>query len=143
MEFIYQPFNVFIESPLLALLPTALFGAIFTRTLLRHQRRWSLSALAQFLAAILWLGYTGWELYTSHAVPLESVPIRIDLMFIAPVLWIVSGVALLTWILQSMRNAARQQTTPVADRLEPQPTPASADERLAHLVKKPKDEQKS
>jgi hypothetical protein len=51
-----------------------------------------------FSAAIIWLGYCGWEFYISHAYPPETVPIRIDLLVIAPALWIVSALAVVVWV---------------------------------------------
>src|SRR5689334_21451990 len=98
MDMIYRPFNVFVESPLYALFPAVFFATAFARTFIRHRRRWTLNAMVQLFAALLWLGYTCLESYTSRAYPPETIPIRIDLLFIAPLLWIVSGSAVMSWL---------------------------------------------
>jgi len=96
MNILTLPFNVFIENPLLALVPTGLFGFAFIRE--RRAHSWTFRAFAMFSAAIIWLGYCGWEFYISHAYPPETVPIRIDLLVIAPALWIVSVLAVIAWL---------------------------------------------
>jgi hypothetical protein len=104
MDILYLPFKVFIQNPFLALLPTGLFAFGFVRELRAHSRRWTLTAFAMFFASVVWLSYCGWEVYISHAYPPEKVPIRIDLLVIAPALWVVSALAVIAWVASRTRS---------------------------------------
>jgi len=105
MDLLYQPFHLFIEYPLAGLLPAALFGCGFACDFRKCRTRWRFSSVALLLAGILWIGYTAWEFYVSRSYPPESVPIRVDLLFIAPTLWIVSAAAIVAWLICRVRRS--------------------------------------
>ena len=81
---VFAPFTVFISQPLLALVPAALFAALY-----RASSRRLVGA-----AAVVWLCYACYE-YAMHRRWLCSgeCNIRIDLLLLYPLLWLVSLVA--------------------------------------------------
>ena len=89
---------VFIDQPLLALVPAALFILLFAAT----RSRWSL------VAAGMWAGYAVYE-YGMKARILCSgeCNIRIDLLFVYPVLILCSGAAVFLSLRRRKANRGR------------------------------------
>jgi hypothetical protein len=83
---VYSPFTIFVAQPLLALVPAAVFAALY----------WASRRRVVGAAAILWLLYTLYE-YAMHRRWLCSgeCNIRVDLLVLCPILWLVSLVALI------------------------------------------------
>jgi hypothetical protein len=89
------PLGYFVEHPLLALLPAAVFLVYyFVRRLAaeepedRRQVRWSL------FAGLVWFLYTFYELAMDEWSQGVSAPIRIDLVLVGPFLFLLTAVAL-------------------------------------------------
>jgi hypothetical protein len=80
-DLIFQTFAVFIHSPPAALIPAAAFGAGYA---------WNRRATT-LVAAIAWTLYALWEsLIYARVICRGDCNIRVDLLFLYPVLWIVS-----------------------------------------------------
>lgn len=92
MKVLFLPFGWFMQNPILALVPAALFIFFFGYLYLSHRPRWA--QWTMILTASLWMGYAGWESFMFSAYPPRSGPIRVDLLLIAPILWMVTLPAL-------------------------------------------------
>ena len=92
---LYGPFTLFVSHPWLALLPAAMFAALY-----RASRRGLVGA-----AAVLWLLYAFYE-YAMHRRWLCSgeCNIRVDLLLLCPVLWLVSLVAVIAGVIALRRR---------------------------------------
>jgi hypothetical protein len=87
MELIYLPFNVFLAFPPLAIIIGLAFLKIFRGS---EGRRGNTTT-----AGILWLVYGAYECYMSWIwSPKRIAPIRADLLLFAPVLYLVSFLAI-------------------------------------------------
>ena len=84
LEFLAQPFVLFVDRPWLALIPAAAFFWLY-----RRQGR-----KAAVLASGLWLLYGLWEISFSFRSVREWI--RIDLLLIAPLLIAASAWAIIT-----------------------------------------------
>ena len=85
IQVVYLPFVAFMEWPALALLPAGAFGALFVR----RRRKFLL------VTAILWALYCAYEAGMKLRLLCGGeCNIRVDLIFLAPLLWVVSIVAL-------------------------------------------------
>ncbi|MBN1911405.1 MAG: hypothetical protein JW818_16805 [Pirellulales bacterium] len=104
MDVLFQLFLPFVLCPPAALLPAVLFGGWFYWDFRRSGAHWSIRPLVLLMAAGLWLAYGGWEFYVSQAFPSASVPIRVDVLFIAPVLGIVSSAAVAAGLIGRKRQ---------------------------------------
>lgn len=92
MEILFFPFFAFITVPPLALVPAVLFGLCFRR----HRPCLTRAAAIWVLAtALSWLAYTAYE--SAVWVWSQDVinPIRVDLLLIAPALYLFSLLAVL------------------------------------------------
>ncbi|HET6341701.1 MAG TPA: hypothetical protein VFG78_05905 [Gemmatimonadota bacterium] len=88
---------ILIEWPLLALLPLALFLALFV---------WSLSRVA-LVAALLWALYVPYELAMKHRILCSGeCNIRIDLLVIYPLLIVTSALAVVMAVRAGRRASA-------------------------------------
>ena len=107
MKIIYYPINWFVERPYLAILPVLVFGFCYLG--LRSGSAKVARRIA-LMAAILWLLYAiyEWRMFLwSQAV---SAPIRVDLLLIAPILYLTTVAGLVASIVgfhrtSSTRNA--------------------------------------
>ena len=82
---IFQTFAVFIDRPLAAFLPAAVFGGLYYA-----KRRTGI-----LVAALCWIGYATLETLNKARITCSGeCNIRVDLLLIYPVLWIVSIAAI-------------------------------------------------
>ena len=81
LALVFQTFAVFIEWPLAAFVPAAIFGALYY-----GKRRTGI-----LVAALCWAGYAILETLNKARITCSGeCNIRVDLLVIYPVLWIVS-----------------------------------------------------
>lgn len=87
MEILYLPFIALIAVPPLALAPSVLLGACFRR----HRPRLTRSGAAWVVAgALSWFVYTIYECAVWVWSQGVIAPIRVDLLIIAPLLYVLS-----------------------------------------------------
>ena len=91
---LWAPFAVFVGHPFRALIPVALFaGSIFSR--------WSRSApQIRILLAVCgaaWLTFAIYEHKVSSATRLASIPIRVDMLLLSPLLYAPSIAGIVAW----------------------------------------------
>ena len=87
LEFFYLPFMALIAVPPLAIVPSVLFGLC----LRRHRARLTRSGTAWVVTAVLsWLVYTVYECAVWIWSQSVTAPIRVDLLVIAPMLYVLS-----------------------------------------------------
>jgi hypothetical protein len=97
LQFIYLPFAGMIMWPLVAVAPAALFGALFA-----VRRRAS-----SLVAALVWGGYAIYEsLMKARVLCSGECNIRVDLVLIAPAIWLVSLVAIVLFFRKRPDGAA-------------------------------------
>jgi hypothetical protein len=109
MEIFYLPFAVMAGIPGVALLPGAALLTGYWRHRRRNVPRRSLGWL--LAAAIVWLLYAAYEtrmyFWSRHVV----APIRVDLLVLAPVLYVALGVGMAQW--WRARRALRREAEPL------------------------------
>jgi hypothetical protein len=91
MTFLFDllaPIGIFLEHPGLALVPALVFLAAFA-VLHRGGRRRGLGLV--LAAAISWAGYAVYESYMHRWSLTVSAPIRVDLVFVVPALWLLTA----------------------------------------------------
>ena len=94
---IFQTFAPFIEWPLAAFVPAALFGGLYF-----IKRRTPL-----VVAALCWAGYATLETLNKARITCSGeCNIRVDLLLIYPALWIVSILAIVFLFLPARRRGA-------------------------------------
>jgi hypothetical protein len=85
IEFIYLPFAGLVMWPLVALAPAALFAALYAA-----RRRAS-----SLVATLTWGGYALYEsLMKARVLCTGECNIRVDLVLIAPAVWVISIAAI-------------------------------------------------
>ena len=101
MDIIYQPFVIFIYNPWLALIPAGLLAALG----IIAARSFSTARRLIWIATAMWATYAVYEivLYISDYSGAEAI--RIDLLLIAPILWLLTIIALISLALVRLRNA--------------------------------------
>ena len=85
MEAFYYPISLFIERPYLAVLPALIFGFVYYRL---YRSSAAGARRIVLTVAIIWLLYAiyEWKMYLwSQTV---TAPIRVDMLLIAPVLYL-------------------------------------------------------
>ena len=87
----YAPMRAVVAQPFLALVPALVFGVAFAA--MRGRR----GAGLLLLAAIFWAVYAAYETYAFFWSKTVTAPIRIDLVFLTPVLYATLAVGLLGW----------------------------------------------
>jgi len=102
VEILFLPFIVFIFAPPLALLPAVLLAGCFKRhraQLTRSGRKWVLAGAGSWLAYAIY----EWAVWVwSKGV---TAPIRIDLLLIAPLLYVLTFLAIRRcWWARSKRS---------------------------------------
>ena len=96
-DLLYAPFVAFIEWPLAALVPAALLGAGF----IARRKPYVL------VTALLWLGYAIYEsLMKARVLCSGECNIRVDLLLMAPLLWILTIVAVVKLIRRNPPHGA-------------------------------------
>jgi hypothetical protein len=103
MKMVYYPINWFVERPYLAIFPVLIFGFCYfglRSGAAKVARRIALTA------AILWLLYAIYEWRMFLWSQTVSAPIRIDLLLIAPVLYLITAVGLVASILGFRRTSS-------------------------------------
>jgi len=94
---IFRTFAPFIEWPLAAFVPAAVFGALYF-----VKRR-----TAILVAALCWAGYATLEALNKARITCSGeCNIRVDLLVIYPALWVVSIAALVMLFLPGKRRGA-------------------------------------
>ena len=110
MTFFFQPFVAFVGNPAWALVPALGSLAVGLIGFRVAKYKWGIVRPIVFAglltAPILWLIYAAWEYSLTITYPSGDPLIRLDLLLIAPVLYSVSLVQLITlgWILAYLRR---------------------------------------
>ena len=97
METLFLPFQIFQQTPAMALLPALVLAALLLvgdRSQPQRPTRLVVSCIT------LWIVYAIWEYRVQVWAQTEIAPIRVDLLLIAPLLIIAtfwSGIALYKW----------------------------------------------
>jgi hypothetical protein len=107
MKMVYYPINWFIERPYLAVLPVLIFAFCYLGLRSGSAR---VSRRIALTAAILWLLYAIYEWRMFLWSRTVSAPIRVDLLLIAPMLYLITIAGLVASIVgfrrpSSTRNA--------------------------------------
>jgi hypothetical protein len=89
-DLFYAPMRLLLERPYLALVPAFLFWLGYRRVRPRAAG-WLLGP------AVLWLLYAAYETYMFFWSRTVTAPIRIDLLLLAPVLYLATVVGLVAW----------------------------------------------
>jgi hypothetical protein len=92
MSAFYWPTVVWVEYPLLTLVPVLLFGAAFW-----HLRRTGRRSRGLLIATALWVLYAIYECVMFVWAQRVIAPIRIDLIVLGPLMYVVTGVGLVSW----------------------------------------------
>jgi hypothetical protein len=103
MKTLYYPINWFIERPYLAILPVLIFGFCYfglRSGSARVARRITLTV------AILWLLYAIYEWRMFLWSQTVSAPIRVDLLLIAPLLYLITISGLIACIVGFRRTSS-------------------------------------
>ncbi len=90
--------SVFITNPVLAFVPAILFIAGYIHHRILGGPNFRPARLVVLAAGCIWLLYALWELTVQGEVKTESVPIRVDLQLIGPVLLIVTGLGAIAYL---------------------------------------------
>ena len=86
MELLYLPFQLFILFPPVALA----FGFVFLILFLIIRKKTNTISYLLFCSTILWFVYGLWEIKMSYWSKTVIAPIRVDLIFIVPLLYAIS-----------------------------------------------------
>ena len=103
MKTLYYPINWFVERPYLALLPVLIFGFCY------FGLRSGCATVARRIAltaAILWLLYAIYEWRMFLWSETVSAPIRVDLLLIAPMLYLTTVAGLVASIVGFLRTSS-------------------------------------
>jgi hypothetical protein len=103
MKTLYYPINWFIERPYLAILPVLIFGFCYFGL---RSRSATVARRIALTAAILWLLYAIYEWRMFLWSKTVSAPIRIDLLLIAPVLYLTTVAGLVASIVGFRRKSS-------------------------------------
>jgi len=93
MEFLYLPFNVFVFFPPLVFLVALGFLFLFLHILKRHK---TLNYIL-LITVICWVIYGLWEIKMHYWSETVTAPIRVDLIFIVPLLYAISVAGLISF----------------------------------------------
>ena len=103
---IFSPIGIIVSTPGVALVPAGVFlGGWWTSP----RQAASSGAL---IAGIAWLMYTIYETRMYFWAKTVHAPIRVDLLIIAPVLYLLSVVGVVSWIVGSRRARATSDREP-------------------------------
>lgn len=90
----FKAMSIFIAMPWLAAVLGIGFGAMAFATARNNIKR-KFTARLLYTTAIFWLVYAAWEFYSG----LTGANIRVDLLFIYPILFLVTIVSLILWLI--------------------------------------------
>jgi hypothetical protein len=90
--------SLFIAHPTLAFVPALLFVAAYVHHRLLGGRGFRLARFVVLSAGCAWLLYALYEFGVQREFKPESVPIRVDLAFIGPVLLVVTGLGAIAYL---------------------------------------------
>jgi len=88
----YAPTVLWVEYPVLALVPMVLFGVAYWKT-----RRAGVRARGLLGATALWVVYATYECLMNVEAQKNGAPIRIDLILLGPLMYVVTFVGLVSW----------------------------------------------
>jgi hypothetical protein len=97
VDLFYAPMRLLLERPYLALVPALLFWLGYRAVRPRAPR-------LLLAVAVLWALYAAYETYMFFWSKTVTAPIRVDLLLLAPVLYIATGVGLVAWWLARGRR---------------------------------------
>jgi lysylphosphatidylglycerol synthetase-like protein (DUF2156 family) len=140
-------------DPLLSLIIALVFAAAYVHVRVRSRRRprgW-LARLILAGGVCIWLLYVIYELSIQHEFKPENVPIRLDLLLLRPFLVavLILGVIAYLYGLRSPGSGSAPHEASVSQAetgATPRDTRSAMDqahEKLAHLLSKPKNEEKN
>src|ERR1035441_10885759 len=89
--------SIFINNPGLAFVPVILFVAAYIHHRVLGGRGFRPARLVVFAGGCIWLLYALYELSVQGKLKPESVPIRVDMLFIGPALLITSALAVFAY----------------------------------------------
>jgi hypothetical protein len=88
----YWPTVLWVEYPVLTLVPVVLFGLA-----IRHSRRRGFRPRGLLVATALWVLYSGYEAAMFFWARRVVAPIRIDLIVLGPLMYLVTALGLVSW----------------------------------------------
>jgi hypothetical protein len=94
----FAPFAILVARPYLALAPALIFGLGYARMQPAAPR----SLLA---ATLVWALYAAYEIYMFFWAKTVVAPIRVDLLLLAPVLYLVTVLAAVGWWREAPRRS--------------------------------------
>ena len=142
--------SIFINNPGLAFVPVILFVAAYIHHRVLGGRGFRPARMVVLAGGCIWLLYALYELSVQRELKPESVPIRVDMVFIGPALLIASVLAVFAYLFGFPRSSPSSPQAEIA-RLSPsQPTKGtalvdmdSANQKLAHLLPGASNDQKT
>ena len=93
MEILFLPFQIFILFPPLAFVVAGVFLALF----LNARKKLKSVNFLLLITVIVWFVYGLWELYMHYWSKTVVAPIRVDLLLIAPLLYLISVLGLVSY----------------------------------------------
>ncbi len=97
LQILFYPFQFFMASPALILLPALFFWLLYLFCGARPFKFDTLRPVPLFLAAILWTQYALWEFHEWWTLESRIVPIRVDLLFMVPTLYLISVAGIISY----------------------------------------------
>jgi hypothetical protein len=105
--------SLFINDPALAFVPVVLFIAAYIHHRVLGGRGFRPARFVVLSAGCIWFLYALYELSVQGEVKTQSVPIRVDLAFIGPLLLVVTALGVVAYLLGFPRRL--QQAPPRED----------------------------
>ena len=103
---LFSPIGIIVSTPGVALVPAGTFlGGWWTSP--RNP-----ASSGALIAGVAWLMYTIYETRMYFWAKTVHAPIRVDLLIIAPVLYLLSIVGVVSWIISWRRGAATSDREP-------------------------------
>jgi hypothetical protein len=141
--------SIFINNPGLAFVPVILFVAAYIHHRVLGGRGFRPARLVVLAGGCIWLLYALYELSVQGKLKPESVPIRVDMLFIGPALLITSALAVFAYLFGFPHKPSSSQAE-MAGRSPSQPTKGTAladmdtaNQKLAHLLPAANNDQKT
>ncbi len=101
MDILLGPVVAIHDRPVLAFLPAAVFALLAWRM----RGRGRLPSLALAAASVLWMAFGVYETWMHEWEKTVTAPIRVDLLLLAPVLWIVTMIGIVAAVRSISRRA--------------------------------------
>jgi hypothetical protein len=106
--------SFFITHPVLAFVPTVLFIGAYFHHRVRSGREFRPAHFVMLSAGCIWLLYALYEFSVQRELKPESVPIRVDLLYIGPALLVVTALGTIAFLFGFPRRV-REVHSPEAD----------------------------